>query len=457
MTEEKISKSRIVIAAPKSGCGKTTVTLGLINALRKRGLLVDAFKCGPDYIDPLFHREVLKVPSGNLDTFFTEDPDTREIFLRESKGDIAVIEGVMGLFDGIGGIEEKGSTYDFARALSSPIIMVLDAKGIGRSLAASLSGFLSYDKMKLIKGFILNRVSPPYGKKIGEYIEGELGIAFLGTIPFDEETKIESRHLGLLTPDSIEEEELDKKLDRLCGLFEKNIDIKKIIEIAEEAEPINAAIPFEKPGKSVKIAVARDSAFSFYYRENLEMLESLGTELINFSPLFDTCLPDGISGLILGGGYPEEYLDILSKNESMLACAKEKIKSGLPVIAECGGFLYLLDAIQNKEGQVFPMTGVMKGKAYYDPKEAKKRFGYIELEYGNGKYIRGHEFHYFDTDNNGDDATARKPDGSKEWPCMHIKDNIIAGFPHLYYPSNPLFAQDFIKKAKDYRGRHYDF
>ena len=234
MSEEIISKSRIVIAAEKSGCGKTTVTLGLLNALKKRGISVSSFKCGPDYIDPLFHREVLNIPSGNLDTFFTDGKITREIFLSEAEGDISVIEGVMGLYDGIGGTEECGSTYDLAKTLCAPVILVLDAKGVGRSLAASLSGFLSYDRKRLIKGFILNRVSPSYGKKLGEYMEKELGVSFLGALPFDETIIINSRHLGLLTPDAIEKEELKNKLDGLGELFEKNIDIEKAKQRASQ-------------------------------------------------------------------------------------------------------------------------------------------------------------------------------------------------------------------------------
>ena len=456
MSEEIMSKSRIVIAAEKSGCGKTTVTLGLLNALKKRGISVSSFKCGPDYIDPLFHREVLNIPSGNLDTFFTDGKITREIFLSEAEGDISVIEGVMGLYDGIGGTEECGSTYDLAKTLCAPVILVLDAKGVGRSLAASLSGFLSYDRKRLIKGFVLNRVSASYGKKLGEYMEKELGVSFLGALPFDETIIINSRHLGLLTPDAIEKEELKNKLEGLGELFEKNIDIERMIEIAKGNGEIRSTITYPNPKKTVKLAVARDRAFSFYYRENLRMLETYGAELLYFSPINDNHLPDGIGGLILGGGYPEGDLDALSKNTEMLCDIRKKIEGGLPVIAECGGFMYLLDEIEDNEKRSFPMAGVIKGKAFYSPKDAKKRFGYIIVDRGKGRRMRGHEFHYFDSDNNGTDAIAKKPDGSKEWLCMHIKDNIIAGFPHLYYPSDPEFALDFIKKAKDYQGRRND-
>lgn len=456
MIEERISKSRLVIAAPKSGSGKTSVTLGLISALKKRGMEVSAFKCGPDYIDPLFHREILRVPSGNLDTFFTDHEKTKEIFLSEATGDISVIEGVMGLYDGVGGLEEEGSTYDLAKALSSPIILVLDAKGAGRSLLAELKGFLSYDKEGLIKGFILNKTSKDFGRKIGEYIESETNIAYLGSLPLDKKLELKSRHLGLVTPDAIEDESLSEKLDGIAKLFEKNIDIGRTLEIAKEGGEIRGKVASKNTKETVRIAVARDRAFSFYYRENLEMLESLGAEIIYFSPIEDKKLPEKIDALILGGGYPEENLRDLSENKTMLISIRERIEAGLPVLAECGGFLYLLDEIEDENDQSYKMAGVIKGKAYYDPKEARKRFGYITLEYG-GRSIKGHEFHYFDTDNNGNCAIAKKPDGSKEWKCMHIKDNIIAGFPHIYYPSDPKFAEAFIEKALSYRKRQNDF
>ncbi len=456
MTEKRISKSRIVIAAEKSGCGKTSVTLGLIGALKKRGYDLSSFKCGPDYIDPLFHREVLNVPSGNLDTFFTDHDKTREIFLNEASGDISVIEGVMGLYDGIGGIEERGSTYDLAKAIDAPIIMVLDAKGAGRSLLASFSGFLSYDRAGLIKGFILNRVSPAFGKKLGEYIESATKMIYLGSLPYDERIELKSRHLGLITPDAVDEESLKKKLEAITSLFEENIALDKLLEIAKGNRELSSTIVCEKPKKSVRIALARDRAFSFYYRENLEMLEDLGAELIFFSPIKDQKLPDDIDALLLGGGYPEENLETLSKNKPMLSDIRKKVRSGLPVLAECGGFLYLLDEIEDKDKRSYEMAGVIKGKTYYDPKEGMKRFGYIDLSYGDGRSIRGHEFHYFDSDNNGDGAIAKKSDGSKEWRCMHIRDNIIAGFPHLYYPSDPEFAGDFIEMAINYRNKRND-
>ena len=456
MIEERISKSRIVIAAPKSGSGKTSVTLGLISALKKRGLSVSAFKCGPDYIDPLFHREILRVPSGNLDTFFTDHEKTREIFLSEATGDISVIEGVMGLYDGVGGIEEMGSTYDLAKALSAPIILVLDAKGAGRSLLALLNGFLSYDKEGLIKGFILNKTSVDFGRKLGEFIENETKTAYLGALPFEENNGLKSRHLGLVTPEAIENETLSETLDSIAKLFEDNIDIGRTLDIAKEGGAISGRIASKNSKKTVRIAVARDFSFFFYYRENLELLELLGAEIVYFSTMYDKKLPKKIDGLILGGGYPEENLERLSKNKTMLSDVREKINSGLPVLAECGGFLYLFDEMEDQEGNAFPMAGVIKGRAYYTPKEARKRFGYITLQYGAKRSIKGHEFHYYDTDNNGTDAKAKKPDGSKEWRCMHIRDNIIAGFPHLYYPSDPEFAGDFIEMAINCRNKRND-
>ena len=299
---------RIMIAATKSGSGKTTITCGILRALTNSGLSLCSYKCGPDYIDPMFHRKVLGISSGNLDTFFTEEETTKKLFAENFSGDMAVIEGVMGLYDGIGGVEAQGSSYDLARVLQSPIILVIDAKGAGRSVLAMLKGFLEYDKYKLIKGVILNRTSIAFGKTLGELIEKELGVKYLGAIPDMKNQELSSRHLGLVMPQEIPE--LQDKLEELAEIISETLNLEELKNIANASDELDI-IKEEKGVKNVNtnlaLAVARDEAFCFYYRENLKMLQEDGVQLIEFSPLKDTHLPEGINGILLGG-----CLDILA-------------------------------------------------------------------------------------------------------------------------------------------------
>ncbi len=442
---------RVVIAAPKSGSGKTTITCGILRALTNSGLKICSFKCGPDYIDPMFHRTVLGIPSGNLDTFFTEDDTTKALFTKTYHGDMAVIEGVMGLYDGIGGIEAKGSTYDLARVLSAPIILVVDAKGAGRSIIAQLKGFLDYDEHKLIKAVILNRTSVAFGNTLGEIIERELGIKYLGTIPDMKNQEVSSRHLGLVMPEEIPE--INERIDELAGIISENLDMelfKNIANSAAELDIINDKKNIGNKNINLTLAVARDQAFCFYYRENLEMLKEAGVKLVEFSPVKDSSLPEGIDGILLGGGYPENYLRELSSNESMKASIKTAYDAGMPILAECGGFMYLSEAVTNQENETYAMVGAIKSKVEWKGKLV--RFGYVTIDTGKLQ-IKGHEFHYYDSDNNGDSCVATKPIGKKSWKCIHSKNGSYIGFPHLYYPSNPEYINNFVEVMKNY-GEH---
>ena len=444
--------ARIMIAAPKSGSGKTTITCGLLQALKNKGLQPCSFKCGPDYIDPMFHRNVLGVSAGNLDTFFTDSTCTRNIFVEEYSGNISVIEGVMGLYDGVAGIEAMGSSYDLARTLACPIVLAVDARGAGKSVLAEIKGFLDYDTGKLIKGVILNRTSESFGRILGQLIEDELGIKYLGALPNNNDTVFTSRHLGLVLPDEIPH--LREQIEKLAEIIEKNLLVDEIIEIANNA----AIIDIEKDSKYccfekdddvrlLRLAVARDAAFCFYYRENLEMLKKLGVELVEFSPMKEKKLPDNISGMLLGGGYPENYLEELSNNLSMKEAIRSAIKAGIPTLAECGGFLYLMDEIIDENNNIYPMVGAIKGKASWQGKLV--RFGYVIIN-SDDFQIKGHEFHYYDTNNNGDDCRAKKPSGKQEYSCIHKNGMSHIGFAHLYYPSSPEFIKSFVEAMKDY-------
>ncbi len=439
---------RIMLSAPKSGSGKTTITCGLLSALKAQGFNPCSFKCGPDYIDPMFHRTVLGISSGNLDTFFTDDETTRDIFAKEYAGDIAVIEGVMGLYDGVGGTEEQGSSYDLARVLEAPIILVVDAKGAGRSILAELKGFLDYDKYNLIKGVILNRTTPAFGARLGQLIEQELGIKYLGAIPSTNQVELSSRHLGLVLPQEVQT--INEMLGAVANLISDNLDITQIKKIADSAPKLDIIENKINDTKAnVRLAVARDNAFCFYYRENLQLLHEAGVEIIEFSPMSDEHLPGDIQGILLGGGYPENYLPELSANDTLKSEIKSSIDSGIPVLAECGGFMYLLDSITHMDGNNYPMVGALPGTSTFVGKLV--RFGYVTIQDENIT-IKGHEFHYYDTDNNGEACLAKKPTGTKEWRCIHKSGSSYMGFPHLYYPSNPDFVKNFVEAMKKYGG-----
>lgn len=457
---------RVMIAAPKSGSGKTTITCAILQTLKDMGKQVVSYKCGPDYIDPMFHQRVIGIPSKNLDTFFTGENDTRKLLLKNRTGEeISVIEGVMGLYDGLGGVREEGSSYHLAKVTKTPIILVVDAKGMGRSVIPLIAGFLAYDTEHLIRGVILNRMSKSYYEIIKPLIEAELQIRVLGYLAERQQLQIQSRHLGLHLPGEIKE--IQRQLEVAAEELQKSVSIETIIQIAASAETIEIEKITETTEKITStelitkplIAVARDEAFCFYYEDNLLLLKEYGADIAYFSPLHDKELPEGSSGLLLGGGYPELYAKELEENTAMRKEIKAAVESGMPVVAECGGFLYLHTAIRDRDGHPYQMAGVLPA-ACQDTKKLV-RFGYIELEEKEnhflevGTRIKGHEFHYFDSEKNGEDCMAVKPITGRTYPCVIEKENVWMGFPHLYYPSNPSFADHFVKKAEQYLGGKY--
>lgn len=450
---------RIMIAAPKSGSGKTMITCALLQALKNKGEQVFACKCGPDYIDPMFHQKVLGIPSRNLDTFFTDESMTRALLQKDKQeNDMVVMEGVMGLFDGLGGIREEGSSYHLAKVTGTPIVLVVDAKGMGRSVIPMIAGFLSYDTDHLIQGIILNRMSKSYYEILKPLIEEELEIVVLGYFPEKKGLHIESRHLGLKLPDEIEDlrEQVKETAEKLVA----TVDLEYMLKIAEKAEKLEEETDLQIQPVAIDkpvIAVARDEVFCFYYEENLALLKRLGAELVFFSPLHDKRLPAQSHGILIGGGYPELVAERLSKNQSMLASIRQAIKMGIPSVAECGGFMYLHEAIADCDGTEYPMVGVISASCKNTGKLV--RFGYIEVTekqscfLPNKEQIRGHEFHYYDSTENGEDCLARKPVTGKEYPCVIAGENYWWGFPHLYYPSNPAFARCFVEEAVKYKKR----
>lgn len=453
---------RVMIGAPKSGSGKTTLTCALLQALKNQGKKVISYKCGPDYIDPMFHETVLQIPSKNLDTFFCGEEDTKRLFLEgRTEDDFAVIEGVMGLFDGLGGIHEEGSSYHLAKITKTPIILIVDAKGMGKSVLALISGFLSYDKEHLIKGVILNRMSKAYYHIIKPLIEEELKIKVVGYFPDQKENSVGSRHLGLVMPEEIMD--IRKKLEKLSETFESTISLEQIEKIGESAESLSCdlkdmcEILKEETEEKPVIAVAKDEAFCFYYRDNLRLLESCGARIVFFSPLHDREIPEICDGLLFGGGYPELYAKKLSDNISMKESIRSAALKGMPIVAECGGFMYLHSSLIDPEGVSHAMADVVKGECFYTGKLV--RFGYVEIEEKDSHFlpvnqkIKGHEFHYYDSTRNGMDCICRKSVSGQEYSCVIANENQWLGFPHLYYPSNPAFAKAFTEKAVIYKNR----
>ena len=447
---------RIMLAAPASGSGKTLVTCGILQALVNRGYRVVSFKCGPDYIDPMFHSRVIGTRSGNLDTFFTDYETTRFLFGRAAlDADLSVIEGVMGYYDGLGGISRKASSSDVAEALEAPVVLVVNCRGMSMSVLPLIKGFLEFEESRNIRGVILNQMPASLYQDLKGQIEEQLSVKVLGYVPKAEELVLESRHLGLVLPGEIEQ--LKKKLNQMAELLEKTLDLDALIAMAREAGELSWRVP-ELPalsgGKGVRIGVAQDEAFCFTYRDNLQMLEDMGAELVPFSPLSDSRLPERLQGLILSGGYPELHAPALAENSSMREEIREAVKAGLPCIAECGGFLYLHRTLEGEDGKEYPMAGVLDARAFRTPKLS--RFGYItltarqdQLLLREGEQIRGHEFHYWESESCGEAMQAKKPLRKRSWSCVHGNSTLYAGFPHLFFYSNPEAAWNFLKKCEE--------
>ena len=445
--------NRIMLAGTGSGCGKTTVTCGLLQALKDRGVTAASFKCGPDYIDPMFHSEILETKSRNLDLFLCGENTVKYLLSENAKdADLAVIEGVMGIYDGMGFEDDSFSANHISRVTDTPEILITGVRGKSVSLLAELSGYLSFMENN-VKGVILNNCSAAMYPVYRKMIEERLPVRCLGFLPPVKEAELGSRHLGLVTAEEIDG--LREKLEALGRAAAASLDMDGILELAASAPAICCdEISVEPAARgTVKIAVARDKAFCFYYEDNFTLLQRLGAQLIPFSPMSDKELPPGVSGLILGGGYPEEHLEELSANQAMRDAVREAVRGGMPVYAECGGFMYLGETIE-KDGQTYQMAGALPGHSHMTDKLV--RFGYKTLTANQdnmmcraGEEIRCHEFHYSDSDRPGDGFTASK--GKRSWQAVEASDTVFAGYPHLHLWSNISFAENFVKKCEAFK------
>ena len=506
-------KPRVMLAASASCSGKTLITCVLLQALKNRGLVPDAFKCGPDYIDPMFHRTVTGKDSRNLDSFFSDRHEIRRI-ISSGDGDCAVLEGVMGIYDGADMESFRGSCYEVALESETPVILIVDAARKGRTLLAEIKGILSEDQEGCIKGLILNQISASFYASLKGVLEKELKqagfrTAVLGYLPVLSGLNLNSRHLGLVLPGEIGD--LPVQMEKAAKVMEQSVDVNTILkvmnlagvpEIGGAADDITDHAVTDTADHAVTdaadhvvtditdhavtditdhavtdtavhagagstehfseedpltLGVAYDSAFCFYYRENLDLFAKKGVKVLFFSPLRDQSIPEHVSGLLFGGGYPELHLKELSENKSMLDSVREAIGRGIPSLAECGGFMYLHDTITDAAGETYRLAGAVKGACRYTGHLV--RFGYLELlssrmqdeYYQSFVGMRGHEFHYYESTACGDSYVAGKPFKDRKWSCMVTEKNGFWGFPHFYYGSNPEAVDRFIQKMDDVR------
>lgn len=538
MTKKKIFP-RVLLAGMNSGCGKTSITCGVLKALRDREIEIQSYKCGPDYIDPMLHSHITGRACRNLDPFFSTEDELRQLMAKDSgPADFSVVEGVMGYYDGIGVSCEK-STHTVSAATETPTILIVNAKGMSHTMIPLIKGMLTY-RDNPVCGVILNRCSKGLYLMIKPEIERTLPVRVVGYFPNDDGVHIGSRHLGLMTAAEIRN--LDEVIDRLGALAAECIDLDLLLELGRRAgqlpempragkitagelseatpraeqsmlpdtagvtsagelpeaapcagqtEPLDTAgetqageLPEAKPcaGRTeppdtagetqagmlsgaapqiaapVRIAVAWDKAFCFYYQENLDLLRQAGAELVFFSPVEDADLPENTGGVYLGGGYPETYRRELSENLSMKTAICRAAENGMPVLAECGGFMYTCENLIETDGSALPMLGLIPTDVEMT-KRLSMDFGYVTMEalcdtpfFAEGDRLRVHEFHYSKAAQRGDICRMTKTTG-RSWTGMYVRKNVLAGYPHLYFHNCPQVPERFVRLAEEYRRR----
>ena len=453
----------LIIAGTTSGVGKTTISLAIMHALKnKKGILVQPFKIGPDFIDPSYHKIITGKESRTLDAWFMgKDGIISTVEDATKNVDIGIVEGVMGLFDGMSGRNDFASTAHVAKILNAPIILVVDASKAARSIAAMIFGYLNFDKKLKIIGIILNNVSgPKHEKYLIEACRNSLNVPILGIVKRDKDLKMDERHLGLIPSDELEPSKRNK-IVRLANKVSEEIYYDKILSLINlrKSKLTKQISDKSKVPKLVKIAVALDNSFNFYYNENLKILRNLGAEITYFSPIRDNCIPDGISGIVLGGGFPEVMADKLNSNQSMLKSIKKAGEQGIPIYGECGGLMYLTKSITGYKDskKVFRMVGIVDART--------KMTGRLTLNYtnadmnsttfGNMKNMRGHEFHYSKIEDLPSDSKfiysmkrgigvdSGKHDGI-------LTHNSIASYMHLHFYDN-RFPKMWIKKCIEFQ------
>ena len=445
--------SGILIAGTSSGSGKTTISIAIMAALKNRGLTVQPYKTGPDYIDPEFHEFVTGTPSYNLDAYLVDEDNLRFLYQRTNKSqNIQIIEGVMGMYDGFGVLNPVGSSAELAKTLQLPIILVIDGSGVSTSAAAMVLGFAQLDPVVHIAGVIVNQVSGEvHYQMVKQAIEVKTGISCLGYLKKNAAIELQSRHLGLIPANEVEA--LKTKVSALANMAEETIALDTLVEIARRPMPEKDS-PSSKIEQFIaknrldfegkRIGVAYSQAFRFYYQSNFDLLDALGVELVRFDPAVDEKLPENLDAVYIGGGFPEVFAKELSANHVFLLDLRNQLENGLRCYAECGGLMYLSRSITTLEGETYDMVGFIDA----DSRMTKRlqRFGYIEVDFGE-IHFRAHEFHRSALYNEGeldfqyqvrkyrDDVLVR------EYECGIKKNNTLCGYPHVHFLSNPAFIR----------------
>ena len=449
---------QIMAAAPASGSGKTTAACALLRALQRRGLTPCAFKCGPDYIDPMFHRAVVGTESCNLDLYLAPPERVRALYAAHLAGHgAAVVEAAMGYYDGAA-LTDAASAWQVAETLGLPVLLVVRPGGASLTLAAQIRGLAAFRAGSCadshIAAVLLNDCSPAYAGRLAPLLERETGLPVIGCLPRVEGTRLPSRHLGLYT--AAEVDDLTRRLAALADALEANADLDRLLALCRRPVPPVEESPL--PPVKARIAVARDAAFCFCYPESLDALRAAGAECVFFSPLADAALPEA-DGLYLPGGYPELHAEALSRNAPMRAAVAAAVRAGMPAVAECGGLLYLGQSLAGPDGKSWPMAGVLPGEGYRT--KGLVRFGYAALTaeedsllFRKGEQIPAHEFHHWDTTAPGAALTAQKPDG-RAWRCGYVSESLYAAFPHLYFAGAPQLAERFAGAAAAYRKENH--
>lgn len=453
--------NRLVIAGTSSGVGKTTISIGIMGALCKKGKRVAPFKIGPDYIDTQFHKFVTNNPSYNLDSWLLNEDTIKYLFNKNTTNmDIAIIEGVMGLYDGFGTKKDEGSTAHLAKILKAPVILVIDGEKLSTSAAATVLGYKIFDEDVNIQAIIVNKVSgEEHYKLIKESIESYVKIPCVGYLPSNLHIPLKSRHLGLVPAGEINN--LRENVDKITELISKFVDIDKIQQIASKVSNIeeikNKYIEYKNLYKGINIGYAYDKAFNFYYEDNLNLMKYMGVNVIHFSPLNDSDIPN-VDGLYIGGGFPEVFSVDLEKNTILRNNIKNKLENYLPCYCECGGLMYLTQSIENISGEVNKMVGFFPNKTKMTNK--LQRFGYVEITTESKILTKGHEFHKsiveHNTKTNYHYNVYKNKYGQviSRWNCGLIKKDVLAGYPHIHFYSNPLFLVEFLNKCREYKKRN---
>jgi len=452
---------RVLIAGVESGSGKTTVSLGLMLALKARGLSVQPFKVGPDFIDPSHHTRICGRPSRNLDTWMCDTKAVLEIFQRGTQGaDLCVIEGVMGLFDGFGPDEERGSTAHVAKLLKAPVILVIDAAKTATSAAAIALGCREFDQELQIAGVIFNHVgSPGHYRWLKHTLEKRVGIPSLGYLSPNPALCIEERHLGLVP--SPERRPSPQFYARLLELIKATVDLERILEIARSAPSLPSLgkqIKNAAQKERVSIGIAFDQAFHFYYQDNLDLLEALGARLVYFSPLKDSQLPNDLHGLYIGGGFPEVFAEELAQNTRMKESIWKFYQAGAPIYAECGGLMYLCEALVDFEGHAHEMIGLVPARTIMQ--RDKLSLGYVEVEVlkdnilsRKGERFRAQTFHYSVLDGENPNPCYRAKHGEKFSYDGYGLKNLLATYIHAHFAAAPQLAENFVQSCLTFKNK----